>query len=217
MPITFYCLSGSPFSWKVWLALEHKALSYSLRVLSASDGDLKSPAFLALNPRGKVPVITDDALVLAESNAILEYLEDQYPQSGAPLWPEDSGTKANARRLSIEADAYVYPHVRTLVRGYLMRGGTDASPLSIDAAKAELAAELEAIANALTQCFLADEAPSAADFALYPLTALLMRIQSQRTESNVSDIIPDKVRNWMARVEALPYFAKTTPPHWRQI
>ena len=216
MPITLYCLSGSPFSWKVWLALEHKALPYKLRVLSADAGDLKSPECLAVNPRGKVPIIVDDGFALAESTAIIEYIEDQYPQFGGRLWPSDVRERALARRHAIETDAYVYPHVRTLVRGLLMRGGPGGDSASIEAAKAELAAELAALEKSIEHDFLTGATPTAADFAMYPMTALLMRIQSLRPDADVSSIIPDALRNWMARIEALPYFAKTTPPHWRQ-
>lgn len=79
MPLTIYHLSGSPFSWKVWLSLERKQIPYELKVLSADAGELKSPRFLALNPRGKVPVVVDDGFVLSESWAIVDYLKDWYP------------------------------------------------------------------------------------------------------------------------------------------
>ncbi len=46
----------------------------------------RSPAFLAINPNGKVPVLTDGALRLWESNAIMCYLSDA---AGADLWPHD--------------------------------------------------------------------------------------------------------------------------------
>jgi glutathione S-transferase len=71
--ITFYYLSGSPFSWKVWLSLERKQIPYELRVLSANAGDLMAPEFLTINSRGKVPAIVDDGFALNESLAIVEY------------------------------------------------------------------------------------------------------------------------------------------------
>jgi glutathione S-transferase len=89
MPIIFYYLSGSPFSWKIWLCLEHKQLSYEVRNLSAEGGDLKSVDFLKINPRGKVPVIVDNGRVVCESSVIIEYLEEQYPASGHSLWPKE--------------------------------------------------------------------------------------------------------------------------------
>src|SRR2546425_5850302 len=89
MAIVFYYGSGSPFAWRVWLALEHKKLPYELRVMSFDKDDLKQPAFQALTPRGKVPLIQDGDYVLYESGAIIEYLQDAYPSSGAGLFPAD--------------------------------------------------------------------------------------------------------------------------------
>ena len=103
MALEFYYLSGSPFSWKVWLALEHKQIPYDLRVLSADAGDLKQPAFLAISPHGKVPAIADGGFTLYESSAIVEYLEDAYAGHGHPLWPRDVRARAAARRIAAEA------------------------------------------------------------------------------------------------------------------
>ena len=41
MPLTFYYASGSPYAWRVWLALEHKRIAYGFRLMSFFDGDLK--------------------------------------------------------------------------------------------------------------------------------------------------------------------------------
>jgi glutathione S-transferase len=38
--LTFYYGSGSPFAWRVWLALEHKQIPYEMRILSFSSGEL---------------------------------------------------------------------------------------------------------------------------------------------------------------------------------
>ena len=71
MAITFYYGSGSPFAWKVWLVLEHKRLAYQLKVMSFQAGDLKKPEYLAINPRGKVPVLIDDGYTIWESSVII--------------------------------------------------------------------------------------------------------------------------------------------------
>lgn len=60
MALTFYYGSGSPFAWRVWLALEHKRIACELKTMSFSAGDLKTPQYRAINPRGKVPSIMDD-------------------------------------------------------------------------------------------------------------------------------------------------------------
>jgi glutathione S-transferase len=57
---------------------------------------LKEPSFLALNPVGSVPVLTDGDLVLSQSVAILEYLAEKYPEAG--LLPTDIKERADTRR-----------------------------------------------------------------------------------------------------------------------
>src|SRR4051812_28625531 len=106
MSIAFYYGSGSPMAWRVWLALEHKRLPYDFHLLSFSAGDLQKPEFLAINPRHKVPVIVDDGFSLYESTAIIEYLEQRYPDSGEPLFPRDARAAALVRRTIQEADMY---------------------------------------------------------------------------------------------------------------
>src|SRR4029079_12670240 len=104
--ITLYYGSGSPYAWRVQLALEHKPLAYERRLRSFSAGATRKPEFVALNPRHRVPVIVDGDFVLYESNAIVEYLDEAYPSSGAKLFPGDARTRALARRLIMEVDNY---------------------------------------------------------------------------------------------------------------
>jgi len=64
MAIELYWGSGSPFSWRVMLTLEVKGLAYESKLLEFSKGQNKSPAYLRLNPRGKVPTLKDGDFVL---------------------------------------------------------------------------------------------------------------------------------------------------------
>src|SRR4030081_41494 len=102
MSLTLYYGSGSPYAWRVQLALEHKALPYERKVLSFSAGDTRKPEFLALNPRHRVPVLVDGDFVLYESHAIVEDLDGAFPTAGARLFPGDARTRALARRLISE-------------------------------------------------------------------------------------------------------------------
>jgi len=221
MPLTFYYGSGSPFSWKVWLALEHKRIPYDFRRLSFDAGDLRKPEYLAINPRHKVPAIVDDGLVLYESSAIIEYLEERYASYGEPLWPRETNARALARRLAAEADLYVQPAVGKLVRETIFRRTEEPDPTALAEAKQGIAQELALVERSIAGDFLAGSelssaGVSAADFALYPALALLGRIDDKRPGYEARSLIPPRLRAWMVRMEALPYLERTRPPHWKE-
>ena len=89
----------------VLLTLTLKKLPYESKLVSFAKGEHKSEAFLALNPRGKVPVITDGDLALYESTAILGYLDRAYPEP--PLYGHTPLEAAKIYRLVAEHEAYV--------------------------------------------------------------------------------------------------------------
>jgi glutathione S-transferase len=219
MAITFYYGSGSPFAWRVWLALEHKTLAYDMKVLSFSEGDLKKPAFAALNPRRKVPVLVDsgeagEPFVLYESAAILEYLDDAYPGSGERLFPGDARARALVRRMVCEADNYAAPAVNRLLSRVLFTPEAQWNEEKIAAAHKDCVDELAGWALQLRGEFLAGPL-SAADLTLYPMIALALRCEKRKPAIVVGSALPQKLRDWMKRVEQLPYLSKTRPPHWK--
>lgn len=214
MSVVFYYASGSPYAWRVWLALEHKQIPYELRLLSFSAGDLQKPEFAALNPRCRVPVIVDDGFTLYESAAIVDYLEESYPRSGQPLFPADVRSRAVARRLIREVDEYVAHPLEGLVGEILFKPREQWNPSTIEASRSALAAELAYFERVIGDGFLAGSA-GAADFTLYPLIALGVRLQRFKRDLDLEAAIGPKLSGWMNRVEHLPYFAKTYPPHWK--
>jgi glutathione S-transferase len=212
MSLTFYCGSGSPYAWKVWLALEHKAIAYEFKLLSFDRGDTKSPEFRALNPRGKVPVIVDNGLALRESGVIVEYLEDRYPEK--PLLPGDARARSLVRLLAAEAEAYLSPLVNRLFELTLYREGP-ARPEEIAETQGRILEELKPLEAQFAGPHLAGPL-SLADITLFPHLRLLKRIEDRQPGSGISDDrLPPKLRGWMKRIEALPYYEKTIPPHWK--
>jgi len=212
--LTFYYGSGSPYAWRVWLALEHKSIAYELKTMSFSAGDLKQSAFLAINPRGRVPAIVDDGFALYESVAINEYLEERY-ESGPPLFPGDVRQRALVRRQVQEADQYYAIAMERIVDQVLFTPQEKWDPEAIAQARAALADELKRWEPAASNGFLAGSQASAADFTLYPLIALTQRMQRKKADLDVAGMIGPAVAAWMKRVEGLPSFAKTWPPHWK--
>ena len=74
--------------WKASIALEELGIDYDTVYLHFDKNEQKTPEFLTLNPNGRIPVIVDhanDALVLAESGAILLYLAER----SGKLWPTE--------------------------------------------------------------------------------------------------------------------------------
>src|SRR5512141_342020 len=122
MAVVFYHGHGSPFSWRVWLALEAKSIPYELKILSFQNEDTRKPEFIAINPRHQVPTIVDDGFALWESVPILEYLDERFT-SGPKLYPGDVKARARIRRLVREAEEYVGGEgLDPVVEEYLFKG-----------------------------------------------------------------------------------------------
>ena len=213
--LSFYFGSGSPYAWKIWLALEHKQLSYEAKRMSFDSGELKSAEFTAINPRQKVPALVDNGFAMYESAAILEYLEDAYPKSGEPLWPGDVKARAIARRRAAEVVAYIDPANDKILSEIFGQGGNAPDAAVIDAGKKQLSSELARIETWLDEDFLAGDKLSGADFTLYPYVAFLGRVDARKPGYDLLALAPPKLAAWMRRIEALPYFEKTFPPHWK--
>lgn len=85
----------STCSQKVRLALAEKGLAWESRHLDLRSGETQTPEYLRLNPRGVVPTLVHDGTVVPESNVILEYLDDAFPDP--PLRPASPAGKARVR------------------------------------------------------------------------------------------------------------------------
>ena len=90
----------SSWSLRGWLALRHKQLPFTERSITLRD-DGSRALRRRVSPTGKVPVLHDRGLVIPDSLAIIEYLEETYPAPQHPqLWPRDPAARAHARWLS---------------------------------------------------------------------------------------------------------------------
>ncbi len=95
---------------KVKIALLEKGLTFETPTVDSAL--LRSSAFLAMNPLGKVPVLEDGAFAIGESEVIVEYLEDRYPNP--PLLPQSAEGRARSRWYSRFHDLYLGPQLSTL-------------------------------------------------------------------------------------------------------
>ena len=215
MALDFYHGHGSPFSWRVWLALEHKGVPYNLKVLSFQANETKKPEFVALNPRHTVPTIVDDGHAVWESLAILEYLDERFA-SGAKLYPGDVKSRGRIRRLIREMEGNLGTEGIDPITSELFFKG-DAAPdmEKVAQGRKRLGEELEYFSKEVRGKYLAGDAPCAADFVLYPYLGYCARVTFRKPETKLNELMPAPLAEYKKRVEALPYFDKTFPPHWR--
>jgi len=215
MNLTLYYGSGSPYAWRAQLALEHKALPYELKLLSFAAGDTRKPEFLALNPRHRVPVLVDGDFVLYESNAIVEYVDEAYPRRSAPLFPGDAKTRAVVRRLVFEVDNYLDKAADELLEQAFFKKPEERDSQKIAAGRKAVVNELGMFTRAMRGEYLAGPL-SAADFAFYPFVAFMKRAELRLPDLDADGMLTPEMRAWKGRIEALPFFDKTIPPHWKK-
>lgn len=192
-PIKLYNFPKSGHAHRIELMLSLLNLPTELVFVDLAKGAHKQPDFLALNPFGQVPVIDDNGTVIADSNAILVYLAKKY-DNGAWL-PEEPAAAARVQRwLSVAAGPLAFgPAAARLVTVFGASFNTDEVIARAHTLLKVIDAEL---ANTP---FLTGSTPTIADIANYSYIA-------HAPEGNVSLEPYANVRNWLARIEALPRF-----------
>jgi glutathione S-transferase len=91
-----------------------QGLAYNSHLLQLAMQEHKAPHMLALNPRGRVPVLKDGDYVVFESLAVLYYLERKYP--ARPLFGDSPEEGAVIMRVCCEYQAYIEPYLTRITR-----------------------------------------------------------------------------------------------------
>jgi len=218
MAIDFYWGSGSPACWRVALGLECKGLAYRSHLLHFDRQEHKSPQMLAMNFRGRLPVLRDDDYVVFESLAILYYLDRRYP--APPIFgrnPQESGV---IMRVICEYQAYAEPPLKQLVGALL--APQDQLGDEVTEAMHRVAGEARTIEQRLARSdWVVGESFSAADMMIYPDIRLLLRtLQRPKAHELAARFLPLEINypaigRWLERVAGLPGRERTWPPHWR--
>lgn len=98
---------------RIRIALALKNVDYAY----VSVREIGSEAYHAINPQGLMPALEVDGAIIAQSTAIFEYLEEQYPEP--PLLPADPIARAQARAIAHHVAADMHPVTVNRVRRYL--------------------------------------------------------------------------------------------------
>jgi maleylacetoacetate isomerase len=102
---------------RVRIALNLKGLDYEQRFYHLRRGEQRAPDYLAINPQGLVPTLEHDGLVMTQSLAILEYLEETFPQPC--ILPADRAGRARVRSLANICAVDTHPLSKGKVLQYL--------------------------------------------------------------------------------------------------
>ncbi|MCD6047047.1 MAG: glutathione S-transferase protein [Gammaproteobacteria bacterium] len=114
--LILYHFPKSSCSRKVVFALAEKGIIYKELRINLQNGEQKQPAFLKLNPHGKVPVIQYGKAIIYDSAVINEFIEDNFPQK--PLLPANPILRAQVRLSTHYADNFFYLAISEILAEY---------------------------------------------------------------------------------------------------
>ena len=190
----------SPFCRKVRLSLAEKKIDVELVEERYWEQD---PDFMRRNPSGKVPVLKIDDVMMAESAAICEYIEETRPEP--PLMPKDPVARAEVRRLVGWFDDKFHHEVTSKllyerVNKKMMKQGYPDSK-NVKAGAKAIKYHLDYMTWLLDhRRWLAGDAMSLADFAAAAHLSALDYISD--VDWNRSEVVKD----WYAKIKSRPAF-----------
>jgi maleylacetoacetate isomerase len=97
----------SSAAYRARIALNFKGLAYEQVACKISAGEHKAESFRSVNPQGLVPVLEDDGVVIAQSLALIEYLDETHP--APPLLPADPVGRAQVRSMALAIACDIHP------------------------------------------------------------------------------------------------------------
>lgn len=114
-----YNFFRSGTSHRLRIALNLKGLRYEYVAVDLRTGEHLGAAFRTLNPQGLVPALVDDGLILTQSPAIIEWLEERYPAPA--LLPPDAQDRARVRALAAIIGCDIHPINNRRILEYLRK------------------------------------------------------------------------------------------------
>lgn len=197
----------SSAAYRARIALNMKGIAYDQRFYHLRKGEQYGEAFLKLNPVGLVPVLEIDGGIIAQSLAMIEYLDETHPEPA--LLPKEPLARARVRALALSIACDIHPINNTRVVGYLeKRLGADQAARDtwsrhwIDTGFRALEQQLAASTD--TGRFCHRDRPGLADICLVPQVANAGRVSL--------DMAPyPTIARIVAACLALPAFQKAQP------
>ena len=206
-----HSIPGSPFGRAVLVALEEKGARY--RLAPIAPGSTRTPAYRALHPFGRVPVIEQGGFRLYETQAIIRYLDRVLPQPA--LTPTDSQAAARMDQLMNVNDWYLFQGVNSVIGFHRVVGprlmGLTPDEAAIAAAMPKAHTVFDELARQLGDSpFFAGPSISLADVLLAPQLDFVR----QTPEWEPLTAHHANLGAWLDRMNARPSMAATT---WERV
>lgn len=192
---------------KVHVVARLLGTNLELVTLDLSKREQNAPAYLAINPNGRVPTLVDGDFVLWESSAIMQYLCDRKP--GQTLYPTDPRARADVNRWLFWGTGHLSVPVATLnwenmIKGFFKIGAPDAN--QVERANRLFATYAKVLdAHLQERQYICQERLTLADVAL---AAPLMYTQVAKLPLRPFE----HVQRWYAHIEKLPAWQQTKSP-----
>ena len=204
---TLYTFFRSSTSYRVRIALSVKGLDWEQAYVSLPKMEHREDGYLAVNPQGLVPALVEDGRLFAQSLAILEYLEEAYPEPA--FLPRDLYERAYVRRLAQIIGCDIHPLNNVRVLKWLGANVPDDKGITDRWYAHWIAEGFRSIEETLAREGLAGDfclgdAVGMADICLVPQVANARRFACDLSPYPLTVAIAD-------RAAALPAFARVAP------
>lgn len=184
---------------KVVWALAELGIDYERVEAGGPYGVVDTPAFLAINPNGLVPVIEDAEFVLWESNAIVRYLADRH--GDGTLLPREPQARALAERWMDWQATALWPAMHPLFHGLVRGASVGRDPAALEAARMLTEKRLAVLDAQLGRtAFVGGEVFTTGDIAVGATVARWAKMPVARNERS-------NVTRWLAGIQRRPSFA----------
>ncbi|XP_054738990.1 glutathione S-transferase 1-like [Anastrepha obliqua] len=196
--IVLYAIGGSAPSRAVLLTLKALNVPFEYKFLNLLTGENRTPAYLAINPHGTVPALSDDGEILTDSHAIITYLVDKYGTDDS-LYPKDLIKRAKVNQFLFYEATVVFDRTFLNISRPIFNKNNVITHAKIEAIY-QVYERLESFLK--EHAYVAGDQLTVADFSLIATITTLFNF------AQLDGGKYPKIAEWVKRLEELPYYAE---------